>query len=53
MLYLSKESMPHQLNSVINLLIEPVRPEDVQEKRSRPEELWRNSCILWKTNLPV
>ena len=35
MLYLSKESMPHE------------------EKRSRPIEQWRNSCILWKTNLPL
>ena len=30
--------MPHELNSLIT---------DVQEKR------WRNSCILWKTNLPL
>ena len=33
------------------LLDKPVQPEDVQQKRSRPEEHQRNSCILWKTKL--
>ena len=34
---------------LLALLDKPVQPEDVQQKRSRPEEHQRNSCILWKT----
>ena len=36
---------------LLALLDKPVQPEDVQQKRSRPEEHYRNSCILWKTKL--
>ena len=36
---------------LLDLLDKPVQPEDVQQKRSHPEEHYRNSCILWKTKL--
>ena len=36
---------------LLALLDKSVQPEDVQQKRSRPEEHSRNSCILWKTKL--
>ena len=36
---------------LLALVDKPVQPEDVQQKRSRPEEYYRNSCILWKTKL--
>ena len=38
-------------NMLLALLDKPVQPDDVQQKRSRPEEHYRNSCILWKTKL--
>ena len=36
---------------LLALLDKPVQSEDVQQKRSRPEEHCRNNCILWKTKL--
>ena len=36
---------------LLALLYKPVQPEDVQQKRSRPEEDYRNSYVLWKTKL--
>ena len=45
------DSTSKDTRMLLALLDKPVQPEDVQQRRSRPEEHCRNSCILWKTKL--